>query len=139
MSGRIALAAALQFSLLFGAYVVVGPARARIVDPRAGPLAGASIEAAVFLVLAVVAAATIPRLARAETSPRGLAVAGVATLAAFFIADGIVAVGLCGLGLDEHFGRFATLPGLIQAAALGFYGAAPVLWWTGEQRSVEIG
>jgi hypothetical protein len=117
-----------HFAALFGVYLVTGPLRARLLDGAVGPLAGAAMEAAAFAAASlgsVMLLAARPPLR--WTGGEALAV-GLVALAAFAAADALVAHVLCGVPLARHAARFATAPGLLQAAALGLHVLAPWLW-----------
>ena len=108
------LAAFRFFAILLAAYLLSGSARAVLVDPAAGPLAGALLEAIWLVSAGLLATALMPW--GLLTPRRALALAVLTALALAF-SDALVAVFLCGISVPRHFARFAQADGAIQAAA----------------------
>ncbi len=114
---------------LFAVYLVSGPLRAVRLDPTLGAVAGATVEAGMFMPVILFGGIMIPAVFRLTGTPRALARIGVVALTAFLIADLIVAVTLCGLSATEHLARFLGPAGWIQGGSLVLFAAFPWLWW----------
>lgn len=126
--GRLVAGTVLHAAALLSVYMVTGPFRTILLDTRLGPLGGAAVEAAAFAVTSLASVALV--LGRLDTRwsvPDALAV-GPGALLLLAAADAAIAVGLCGVPLGVHFGRFATVPGMLQAGAVLIHGGAPALW-----------
>jgi hypothetical protein len=108
------LAAFRFFAILFAAYLLSGSARAVLVDPAAGPLAGALLEAIWLVSAGLLATALMPW---GLLTPRRALALAVLTALALVVSDALVAVFLCGIPVPRHFARFARIDGTIQAAA----------------------
>lgn len=107
--------AALRFAaLLVGAYLLSGSARAVLVDPAAGPLAGALLEALWLISAGLLGTALMPW---GLLTPRRAVALAVLTALVLALGDALVAVFLCGIPVPRHFSRFAQVHGAIQAAA----------------------
>ena len=106
---------ALRFAaLLLGAYLLSGSARAVLVDPAAGPLAGALLEALWLISAGLLGTALMPW---GLLTPRRAVALAVLTALVLALGDALVAVFLCGIPVPRHFSRFAQVHGAIQAAA----------------------
>lgn len=106
---------ALRFAaLLLGAYLLSGSARAVLVDPAAGPLAGALLEALWLVSAGLLGTALMPW---GLLTPRRAVALAVLTALVLALGDALVAVFLCGIPVPRHFSRFAQVHGAIQAAA----------------------
>lgn len=113
---------------LLAVYLVTGPARATVLDLNLGPLTGSAVEAAAFVLASLASVALgLSRLQSRWPAWEAITV-GFGALLLLAVADSVIAVAVCHVPLAGHFARFATLPGMVQAAALLFHALAPVLW-----------
>ena len=108
------LAAFRFFAILFAAYLLSGSARAVLVDPAAGPLAGAALEAVWLVSAGLLATAMLPW---GLLTPRRAVALAVLTGLGLALGDALVAIFLCAIPVPRHFARFAQVHGAIQAAA----------------------
>lgn len=130
-AGRVVAGAAGHAAALLAVYLVTGPLRATSLDPSLGHLAAAAVEASAFVLASLTNVALfLSRLQCRWTVSDALAT-GLGALLLLAVADAMIAVTLCGVPLTEHFGRFGTVAGMVQALALTFHVAAPALWLAG--------
>ncbi|MFN7165983.1 MAG: hypothetical protein ACK4NV_03000 [Pannonibacter sp.] len=108
-------------------YLVTGVTRSQVLDDRIGMAAGALAEAGLFLASGIACLAVLSRR-RTDANASHPAAAGLIALGLFLLADGVIAVWLCGLSLSQHMLRFAELAGMIQFAGLALYALLPSLW-----------
>ncbi|MCC4247076.1 hypothetical protein [Stappia indica] len=108
------LAAFRFFAILLAAYLLSGSARAVLVDPAAGPLAGALLEAVWLVSAGLLGTALMPW---GLLTPRRAVALAVLTGLGLALGDALVAIFLCGIPVPRHFARFAQVHGAIQAAA----------------------
>lgn len=108
-------AAAFRFTaILLTAYLLSGSARAVLIDPATGPIAGALLEALWLVSAGLLGTALLPW---GLLTPRRALALGVLTALVLALGDALVAVFLCGIPMPRHFSRFAQVDGAIQATA----------------------
>jgi hypothetical protein len=127
---RLFAAALIYFAVVFGAGLVLGPARVFWIEPWLGPTLAVLCEAP-FLVAAMIAGAWLaPRIAGLGQGWQARLLTGVLALLMQQIADLSVGFGLRGMALQEQIAYFRTPAGYVYIAMLVLFAAMPlIVYW----------
>lgn len=123
----VTIAGAVYFAIVFAAGFLLGTVRTLLVAPYLGEVTATILEVPIMLAAAWLACGWVLR--RFPVRPRTLdrIAMGTIALALLLAAEALLSIGLIGLSLVQHIGRYTQAAPLIGLAAQLLYAGFPLV------------